>query len=112
MATFHINRSGTNLGTFSEDEVREGFRSGKFVGTDLGWREGMTKLKYECSLTDHETIAKAARPRLIIALRNLTALSRQVCCHHSAVSVDEITFACAAGIWAFGHSSFVLRHLI
>jgi hypothetical protein len=41
MATFHINRSGTNLGTFSEDEVREGLRSGKFVGTDLGWREGM-----------------------------------------------------------------------
>ena len=71
-------------------------------------REGMTKLKYECSLTDHETIAKAARPRLIIALRNLTALSRQVCCHHSAVSVDEITFACAAGIWAFGHLG--IRH--
>ena len=41
MATFHINRSGTSLGTFSEDEVREGLRSGKFVGTDLGWREGM-----------------------------------------------------------------------
>jgi hypothetical protein len=41
MATFHINRSGTNLGTFSEDEVREGLRSGKFTGTDLGWREGM-----------------------------------------------------------------------
>ena len=41
MATFHINRSGTSLGTFSEDEVREGLRSGKFTGTDLGWREGM-----------------------------------------------------------------------
>jgi hypothetical protein len=41
MATFHINRSGTDLGTFSEDEVRDGLRSGKFVGTDLGWREGM-----------------------------------------------------------------------
>ena len=41
MATFHINRGGTNLGTFSEDEVREGLRSGKFTGTDLGWREGM-----------------------------------------------------------------------
>src|SRR5439155_21413029 len=41
MATFHINRSGTSLGTFSEDEVRERLRSGKFVGTDLGWREGM-----------------------------------------------------------------------
>jgi len=41
MATFHINRGGTNLGTFSEDEVRGGLRSGKFFGTDLGWREGM-----------------------------------------------------------------------
>src|SRR5437870_6512845 len=41
MATFHINRSGTSLGTFSEHEVREGLRSGKFAGTDLGWREGM-----------------------------------------------------------------------
>jgi hypothetical protein len=41
MATFHINRTGTNLGTFSEDEVRDGLRSGKFFGTDLGWREGM-----------------------------------------------------------------------
>src|SRR5438552_13366374 len=41
MATFHINRNGTNLGTFSEDEVRDGLRGGKFFGTDLGWREGM-----------------------------------------------------------------------
>ena len=41
MATFHINRNGTNLGTFSEDEVRDGLRSGKFFATDLGWREGM-----------------------------------------------------------------------
>src|SRR2546430_16519443 len=41
MATFHINRSGTSLGTFSEDEVRKALRSGKFGGTDLGWREGM-----------------------------------------------------------------------
>src|SRR5207248_2200454 len=40
MATFHINRNGTNLGTFSEDEVRDGLRSGKFFATDLGWREG------------------------------------------------------------------------
>lgn len=37
----HVNRGGTNLGTFSEDDVRAGLRSGRFVGTDLGWREGM-----------------------------------------------------------------------
>jgi hypothetical protein len=41
MATIHVNRGGTSLGTFSEDEVREGLRSGKFAGSDLGWREGM-----------------------------------------------------------------------
>src|SRR5438477_10424313 len=41
MATYHINRSGTNLGTFSEEDVRAGLQSGRFLGTDLGWREGM-----------------------------------------------------------------------
>ncbi|PYK69123.1 MAG: hypothetical protein DME45_03795 [Verrucomicrobia bacterium] len=41
MATYHINRSGTSLGTFSEEDVRTGLQSGRFLGTDLGWREGM-----------------------------------------------------------------------
>jgi hypothetical protein len=41
MATIHVNRGGTSLGTFSEAEVSEGLRSGRFAGTDLGWREGM-----------------------------------------------------------------------
>src|SRR5438874_649003 len=41
MATIHINRGGTSLGTFSEEDVRAGLRSGRIAGTDLGWREGM-----------------------------------------------------------------------
>src|SRR5436309_1350133 len=41
MAIFHINRGGTSLGTFSEEDVRAGLQSGRFLGTDLGWREGM-----------------------------------------------------------------------
>jgi hypothetical protein len=41
MATYHINRSGTSLGTFSEEDVRAGLRTGRFLGTDLGWRDGM-----------------------------------------------------------------------
>ena len=49
MATFHINRGGTNLGTFSEHEVRDGLRSGKFFGTDLGWREGMATGQVACA---------------------------------------------------------------
>ncbi|PYJ39747.1 MAG: hypothetical protein DME81_02795 [Verrucomicrobia bacterium] len=41
MATIHVNRGGTSLGTFSEEDVHAGLRSGRFAGTDLGWREGM-----------------------------------------------------------------------
>src|ERR1700736_3578741 len=42
MATIHITRGTTGLGTFSEEEVREGLRTGRFISTDLGWREGMS----------------------------------------------------------------------
>jgi hypothetical protein len=37
----HVNRGATSLGVFSEEEVREGLRVGRFVATDIGWREGM-----------------------------------------------------------------------
>ena len=37
----HVNRGATSLGAFPEEQVREGIRSGRFVGTDLGWKEGM-----------------------------------------------------------------------
>jgi hypothetical protein len=43
MAMIHVNRGGTSLGTFSEEEVRAGLTAGRFVGTDLGWREGMAQ---------------------------------------------------------------------
>jgi hypothetical protein len=64
MATFHINRGGTNLGTFSDDEVREGLRSGKFVGTDLGWREGMATWQPLAQISEfaQETAPGAAGP--------------------------------------------------
>ena len=41
MATIHVNRGATTLGAFPEEQVREGIRSGRFLGTDLGWKEGM-----------------------------------------------------------------------
>jgi hypothetical protein len=43
MAMIHVNRSGTSLGTFSEEDVRAGLRAGRFAPTDLGWREGMSQ---------------------------------------------------------------------
>jgi hypothetical protein len=41
MAMIHVNRGTTSLGVFSEEEVREGLSAGRFVPTDIGWREGM-----------------------------------------------------------------------
>jgi hypothetical protein len=41
MAMIHVNRGATSLGAFPEEQVREGIRSGRFLSTDLGWKEGM-----------------------------------------------------------------------
>src|SRR5205809_4886205 len=41
MAMIHVNRGSASLGVFSEEEVREGLSAGRFVPTDIGWREGM-----------------------------------------------------------------------
>jgi len=41
MAMIHVNRGGNSLGVFSEEDVRAGLRSGRFLLTDLAWREGM-----------------------------------------------------------------------
>jgi hypothetical protein len=41
MANIHIARNQQTLGSFIEDEIREGLRTGRFAATDLVWREGM-----------------------------------------------------------------------
>lgn len=41
MAMIHVSRGANTLGAFSEEDVREGLRSGRFAPSDLGWREGM-----------------------------------------------------------------------
>jgi general secretion pathway protein G len=41
IAMIHVNRGATSLGIFSEEEVRNGLRNGRFAPTDIGWREGM-----------------------------------------------------------------------
>ncbi len=42
MANIQVNRGETKLGVFSEEEIREALQTGRFVPTDIGWREGMT----------------------------------------------------------------------
>lgn len=41
MSTIHIARDHRPLGEFPETEVAEGLKSGRFLLTDLGWREPM-----------------------------------------------------------------------
>jgi hypothetical protein len=62
MAMIHINRSGAPLGAFPEDEVREGLRTGRFIGTDLGWREGMPSWQPLSNFPEFGAAMAAAEP--------------------------------------------------
>src|SRR5438477_8454769 len=62
MAMIHINRSGTSLGVFSEEDVREGLRTGRFIGTDLGWKEGMATWQSLSQFPELSAAAPAATP--------------------------------------------------
>jgi hypothetical protein len=66
MAMIHVNRSGTTLGTFSEDDVRAGLRAGRLLPTDLGWREGMPQWQplsqFTEFLSDIPAVEAAAAP--------------------------------------------------
>src|SRR6266496_4577965 len=65
MAMIHVNRGATSLGVFSEDEVREGLRTGRFVSTDIGWREGMANWQPLSQFPELEAAAPAAPPAQI-----------------------------------------------
>ena len=41
MKTIFISRNREQLGQFSEEEVRAGLQNGRFLPTDLAWKEGM-----------------------------------------------------------------------
>lgn len=56
----HLNRAGQSLGQFNPDEVRAGFKDGKFTATDLAWRDGMPMWKPLAEVIDE--IAPDAAP--------------------------------------------------
>lgn len=58
----HVNRGATSLGQFSDTEVREGLRSGRFVGTDLGWQEGMPSWKQLSQFSEFAADIPASSP--------------------------------------------------
>jgi hypothetical protein len=65
MAMIHVNRGATGLGAFSEEEVREGLGTGRFVPTDIGWREGMANWQPLSQFPELGAAAPAAPPAQI-----------------------------------------------
>ena len=62
MAMIHVNRGATSLGVFSEEEVREGLRTGRFAPSDIGWREGMANWQPLSQFAELAGAAPAAPP--------------------------------------------------
>jgi hypothetical protein len=58
----HVNRDATSLGVFSEEEIREGLRTGRFAPSDLGWREGMANWQALSQFTELGGAPPAAPP--------------------------------------------------
>jgi hypothetical protein len=52
MSRIHLNRDRQNLGQFTPEEVAEGLLSGRFLPTDLAWREGMDTWQPLSTFTD------------------------------------------------------------
>jgi hypothetical protein len=65
MAMIHVNRGATSLGAFSEEQVREGLRTGRFVPTDIGWHEGMANWQPLSQFSEFGAAAPAAPPAQI-----------------------------------------------
>jgi hypothetical protein len=60
MAMINVNRGATSLGAFSEEDVRDGLRTGRFLPSDLGWREGMPGWKPLSQFPEFGAAAPAA----------------------------------------------------
>jgi hypothetical protein len=62
MAMIHVSRGTTSFGAFSEEQVREGLRTGRFMPSDLGWREGMQNWQPLSEFSEFATETTAAAP--------------------------------------------------
>ncbi|RBP47222.1 uncharacterized protein DUF4190 [Roseimicrobium gellanilyticum] len=42
---YHVGRDGQQFGQFTEEEIRQGLEGGRFLPSDLVWRDGMPQWK-------------------------------------------------------------------
>lgn len=71
MANIQVNRGETKLGVFSEEEIREALQTGRFVPTDIGWREGMTTWQRLADFPEFATTTAATAASAIVPATGL-----------------------------------------
>ena len=66
----HINRDRENIGKFNDQDVADGLKNGRFLPTDLAWREPMTSWEPLSTFTDLPPPEETAEP---VAEASITA---------------------------------------
>ena len=68
----HIARDSSSLGVFSVEEVVSGLQSGKFLMTDLAWREGMSRWVMLAQWSEFAGVISAVPPDVTPQSNNLS----------------------------------------
>ena len=103
----NIGRNGQQLGTFNEDEVRDGLQTGRFLPTDLGWHEGLADWQPLTSLAIIGAVsvpsstppAPGVNPQVMLPMgaapRNSGLALASMICGIAAIPLD---FCCYLGV--------------
>jgi len=68
----HVARGSSSLGVFSVEEVVSGLQSGRFLMTDLAWREGMSTWVMLAQWSEFAGVLPAAPPDVVPQSNNLS----------------------------------------
>lgn len=68
----HVARDSSSLGVFSVEEVKSGLQSGRFLMTDLAWREGMSTWVMLAQWSEFTGVISAVPPDVIPQSNNLS----------------------------------------
>jgi len=87
MGPIHIARDGAKLGSFSQEEISEGLRTGKFLLTDLGWQNGMADWR---PLAEFSLGPAAAGPGVEVPQPATTLAAAPQVASHAAPGGEEV----------------------
>ncbi|MEI7603080.1 MAG: hypothetical protein WCJ77_05430 [Opitutae bacterium] len=68
----HVARASSSLGVFSVEDVVSGLQSGRFLMTDLAWREGMSTWVMLAQWSEFAGVLPAAPPDVVPQLNNIS----------------------------------------